>query len=100
MEWPDVDRVSGEDTTMPVPRRDLRARFWLETVLAAFTLVLSVVTLFWAEWIEAFGFDPDHGDGSAERRIALGLVAVSLLLGIAARGDWRRPAAARLAAEG
>jgi hypothetical protein len=85
---------------MAVPRRNVRARFWIETVLAAVTLVLSVTTLFWAEWIEAFGFDPDHGDGSAERWIALGLVVLTLVFGVAARLEWRQAAPSPLATDG
>lgn len=69
-------------------QRGLRLRFWLETVLASFTAVLSGVTLVWHGWIEAFGFDPDHGDGSTEWAIVLALAAVTLVLAVLARLEY------------
>lgn len=71
----------------PEPR-GLRRRFWVETVLASFTAVLSGVTLVWHGWIEAFGFDPDHGDGSTEWTTVLALAAVTLVLAVLARLEY------------
>jgi hypothetical protein len=63
-------------------------------VLASVTAVLAIVTLFWHEWIEAFGFDPDNGDGSWEWAIVLALAAITLVLAVQARLEYRRAAAA------
>jgi len=72
-------------------KRTVRLRFWLETGLASLTGILAIVTLFWRDWIEALtGFDPDHHSGSAEWAIVAGLAAVSVLLAVAARVEWRR----------
>jgi hypothetical protein len=59
-------------------RGHLRIQFWVETWLAAVTGLLFVLSLFWPEWLEALGFDPDHGSGSV----------------LAARLEWRRAATA------
>lgn len=75
-------------------RRALRLRFWVETVLALVTALLTGVTIVWHEWIEASGFDPDHGDGSWEWAIVLALAAVTLALAGHARHEYRRAAAA------
>jgi hypothetical protein len=43
--------------------------------LAAFCCILAVLTIFWADWIEALtGFDPDQHDGTVE-----GLIIIALL---------------------
>ena len=69
----------------------VRARFWLEATIASLCGFLAVLTLFWRDWIEALtGFDPDHHNGSFEWLIVAGLFAVCVLLGAAARGEWRR----------
>lgn len=70
-------------------------RWRVEAVLAAVSGVLCVVTFFWHDWIEAFGFDPDHGDGSVEWLIVAALAVVSVALAILARTEWRRAATAR-----
>jgi hypothetical protein len=64
--------------------------FWVETVLAAVTAVLFVVTLLWHDWIEAFGIEPDAGDGTAEWLILGVLLASTLALVMAAGREWRR----------
>ncbi len=71
-----------------------RVRFWVETTLASITGSLFLLTLVWRDWLEAFGFDPDHGDGSVEWIIVLALFAVSLSCAVLARVEWRRIAAA------
>jgi hypothetical protein len=61
---------------------NLRARFWVETVLAATTLTFLILTLIWKDWIEVtFGIDPDHRSGSAEWAIVLGCAAATLICG-------------------
>jgi hypothetical protein len=50
------------------------------------------------DWIEGVtGFNPDHGDGSVEWAIVVALVLVSVLLGVAARSEWRRAKSAGFA---
>jgi hypothetical protein len=66
------------------------ARFWWEIGLASVTGVLAVVTLFWHDWLEAFGFDPDHGDGSFEWGLVVVLGLACVGLAAAARMEWRR----------
>jgi hypothetical protein len=73
----------------------VRARFWLEAVLAVLCGGLAVLTVFWRDWIEAVtGFDPDHHNGSFEWLVVAGLFALCVLVGLAARAEWRRPASA------
>jgi hypothetical protein len=67
-------------------------RFKIETVLASASAVLGVVTLFWRDWMEVTGWDPDHHSGSAELAIAAGLLLVALVLGALARREYRRGA--------
>ena len=80
---------------MATSDKDLRTRFWVETALAVVTGALFLLTLVWHDWLEALGFDPDHGDGSAEWLIVVGLLVVTVVFGLAARSEWRRTAAAR-----
>jgi hypothetical protein len=67
-----------------------RMLFCLEAASAAAFTVLAAVTLVWHDWLEALGWDPDRGDGSAEwvavAVLAIGAVAAAL----AARRRWRR----------
>jgi hypothetical protein len=70
----------------------LRRRFWFEATLAAATGFLFVLTLFWHDWLEAFGIDPDHGDGTAEWYIVAGLGVLFLVSTAVARVEWRRAA--------
>ena len=62
----------------------------IETTLAALSGVLGVLTLFWRDWLEVTGWDPDHHSGSAEWIIAVALIAVATTLGVAARREHRR----------
>jgi hypothetical protein len=75
--------------------RASRTRCYVETALAAMSGLLGVVTFFWHDWLEAFGFDPDQGNGSVEWAIVVVLLAAAVALGLSARSDWRRLAAAR-----
>ena len=67
----------------------------METVLAAATGALFVLTLFGDDWLEALGFDPDNNDGTAEWLIVAGLLVVCIVFVLLARLEWRRPALAR-----
>ncbi|WP_426560698.1 ABC transporter permease [Angustibacter sp. McL0619] len=75
---------------MSTASRALRRRFYAESVLAGISGGLFVLTLFWHDWLEAFGFDPDHGDGSVEWLVVAVLLAASLCLTVLARLEWRR----------
>lgn len=72
----------------------LRSRFWVEAAFAFVTGVLFVVTFFWHDWLETFGFDPDNHDGSAEWVIIAVLALCTVSFGLAARLEWRRAAPA------
>jgi hypothetical protein len=79
---------------MPEERRPVRTRFWWECIAAALTGALFILTLVWHNWLEAFGIDPDHGNGSAEWFIVSALFLVSVTFAIVARFEWRRSAIA------
>ncbi len=72
------------------PGPQQRARLYVEAVIAAVAGLLGVVTLFWRDWIELTGWDPDHHDGSAEWLIVAGLLVVALTVGLVARREWHR----------
>jgi hypothetical protein len=58
----------------------------LETLLAAMTALLGFVTIFWRSWIEVItGWDPDHHSGAVEVFIVIGLLALSVILGLMAK---------------
>jgi tetrahydromethanopterin S-methyltransferase subunit E len=80
---------------MAAVRRRMRTRFWVETVLAAATGALFVLTLFWHDWLEALGFDPDNHNGTAEWLIVAGLLVVCVVFALLARLEWRRTALAQ-----
>jgi hypothetical protein len=75
----------------------VRGRFWLEVCAAAASGVLSVVTLFWRDWIEATGWDPDNGSGVMEVLVVTLLALVSTSNVVASRIEWRH-AKARMVA--
>lgn len=78
----------------------LRTRFWVEAGLASTCGLLAVLTLVWRDWIEALtGLDPDHGNGSVEWMVVAALGLAALLVGAAARREWRRSQTAALATE-
>jgi hypothetical protein len=64
----------------------------VEMTLGALSGLLGVVTLFWRDWIEVTGWDPDHHNGTVEWLIAGGLILLAITLGsIARRGMVRQP---------
>ena len=72
-------------------RRHLRARFWVEAVLAAVSGVFLILTLLWKDWIEiVFGMDPDHHSGSVEWLIVAVSLVVTVIFYVLARLEWRR----------
>jgi len=74
-----------------------QVRIWLERVLCGITGVMGIVTIFYRSWIEAlFGWDPDHGNGSVEWLIILGLLAVSAVFYSLSRAEVRRIRQARI----
>jgi hypothetical protein len=51
---------------------------------------LGILTIFWHDWIEVLtGWDPDHHSGSMEWILVVGLLAVAVWAGLAARRHWR-----------
>jgi hypothetical protein len=81
---------------MGAARRRMRTRFWVESTLAAVTGALFVLTLFWPDWLEALGFDPDNHDGAAEWLIVAGLLGVCIGFAVTARLEWRKTALATI----
>jgi hypothetical protein len=76
-------------------REHLRPRFWIESVLAAASLVFALLTLLWKDWIElVFRVDPDHHSGSLEMGIVLAAIAITVIFAILARVEWRRAVSA------
>ncbi|WP_442278781.1 hypothetical protein [Terrabacter sp. 2YAF2] len=70
----------------------IRTRFWLEACLAGLFGFLSLLTVFWRDWIEATtGFDPDQHGGSVEWMIVAGLLILCLAVSAVARVEWHRP---------
>ena len=69
----------------------VRARVWVEAVVAGLSASVAVLTLFWRDWIEAiFHVDPDRHNGSVEWAIVALLFTVSLLLALDVRAERRR----------
>jgi hypothetical protein len=72
-------------------RLAVRARFWVESTLAALAFGLGVVTLIWRDWIEmVFGVDPDRDSGVVEWAIVGTLLATALVSALLARTEWRK----------
>ena len=74
--------------------RPTRTRARVETVLAVISGALAMLTIVSRDWLEAFGWEPDGGNGLFEWMIVAALALGAVLLGLAARTHWR------LAAEG
>jgi hypothetical protein len=78
--------------------RALRPVFWIEALFAVVSGILTILTLFWRDWIEiVFHIDPDGGDGSAEWLVVLVSLGATVTLSALARHEWRRVAGARVA---
>lgn len=71
-----------------------RGRFWVELALAGIAAILFVLTLVWHDWIEAFGIEPDGGNGSVEWIMVAVFAVAALVCGALARAEWRRSRAA------
>lgn len=72
-------------------RATVRARFWVESVLAGLCAFLAVLTWLWRDWIEAVtGLDPDNRSGSFEWGLVSALCVLCLVAGLAAHGEWAR----------
>lgn len=68
-----------------------RRRFWVEAGLSGASAALAILTLITREWIEALtGWDPDHGNGSVEWAVALGLAVAALVFALIARAEFHR----------
>ena len=71
--------------------RQVRRRFWLESVLAGSAIVILTLTIAWRDWIEAmFGVDPDHHSGSLEWLVVALSLALVLSCSSLARYELRR----------
>jgi hypothetical protein len=72
-------------------KSNVRARFWLEAVLASLGGGLAVATLVRRDWIEAVtGLDPDRGGGALEWALVAALLVLFVVTARAARMEWRR----------
>lgn len=73
----------------------MRMRARIETGVAVLAGALAVLTLISREWIEFLtGWDPDGGSGALEIGIVVVLAVIAVGLGLRARSDWQRVAAA------
>ena len=78
-----VSRVRG--------KKRIGLAFWIESVAGSFTGFLAILTLVWRDWIEgAFGYDPDHHNGSFEWELVIVCALLTLLFAALARREWRR----------
>jgi O-antigen/teichoic acid export membrane protein len=69
----------------------VRARFWVEAVLAVLTIGLFILTLIARNWIElVFGVEPDGGSGALEWLIVGGFFVLAVVFSGLARAEWRR----------
>jgi len=65
-------------------------RAHIEAGLALLTGLLCLAAIFVPDWIEKVaGFDPDGGDGTLERVVALGFGLATVVLGFSARRHYR-----------
>lgn len=73
-------------------RSEIRPR--LEMIVALCAGILGILTIFWRDWIEVLtGWDPDQHNGTVEWIVVVGLLAVAVVMGLAARLHWRQLAA-------
>ncbi|MER6784306.1 ABC transporter permease [Streptomyces sp. NPDC000658] len=63
----------------------------LESVAAAISVIVFVLTLLWRDWIERlFGVDPDQGSGALEWIIVALAFCSAIIFGLLARSEWHR----------
>ena len=72
-----------------------RTRFWVTLSLAALSGLLGTLTLVWPDWLEAFGIEPDHHDGTVEALLVIALFMLSGAFAVSARIAWRQTVTAR-----
>ena len=71
--------------------RRLKTRLRVESILAAISAGLFVLTLINAEWIEALtGLEPDAGSGALEFLIAAAFLVAAVVTALMARRDYRQ----------
>jgi hypothetical protein len=74
-----------------VTNQPVSTRFWAEAISATAAAVLASLTLLRPDWIESLTrINPDHGNGSFEWMLAIGLAVVSVALSLLAWREWRR----------
>jgi hypothetical protein len=67
----------------------IRAASWtVEALLAGLFCAGAVVTAIVPNWIEAFGLEPDRGDGSAEWGIVVGFGVAAAIVGLLSRRHY------------
>jgi hypothetical protein len=64
-------------------------RVLVESILAIAAAGFALLAAVWPDWLEAFGIDPDHGNGTVEWAIPVVLAVVAVVLGLLARRHWR-----------
>jgi hypothetical protein len=68
-----------------------RRRFWIESIGACVTALVTVLTLLSREWLAViFHVDPDRHSGALEVTLVVASAAATLALAGAARRDWQR----------
>lgn len=68
-----------------------RLRFRVYAIFTIAFVIMAVLTTVWPGWIEALtGFDPDHGNGSAEQYITAVFAGAAVLAGGLAGMQWRQ----------
>jgi hypothetical protein len=86
-----VTLVAPQKEGLALMQKSLRVRFWVETVLAAVTGVLFVVTLLVRDWVEVvFGVEPDQHNGALEWAIVGALLIATVAWSVLARAEWKR----------
>jgi len=64
------------------------ARWKVEAFLAASFAIATMVTAIAPQWIEALGFEPDRGDGSAEWAVVAVLGVAALVSALLSRRHY------------
>jgi hypothetical protein len=85
------DILKSEPQQGATMKKELRARFWIEAILATLSLALLLLTLISQDWIErVFNVDPDNHSGALEWAIVVALLLVAAMSIAFARSEWRR----------